>query len=317
MPRNGQNDGVSGLRAGRRGRSPSNRFPALGPEGEGHARGTAVREEQLERPGAPQHPAAASFEIAGETLVERGPAAAQEHETRVGPAGQEGFAIHVVEEDRRGAGRNLIQYGEGQRVPEESARLVGLPRAPEVLREGDAFGRAAEADREAEAKSVELHPPRHPEAEDADEEMKGRWERRTVQGRRPARVDIVQSEVRLFQEQVSSPGSPDQVQGLGIGPDHDVGAVVDLVAGGRVAVRRRSAAQDPASLEEDDFMTALLERDGRREAGEPAPDHDDPHLATATRSAVAAAIHALRARDRVTRRPRGNRSATTLSSTVR
>ena len=81
----------------------------------------------------------------------------------------------------------------------------------------------------------------------------------------------------LLQEQVPCPSSAQQAERRAVGADHEVGAVVHVVARHRVARRGGAAAEDAAALEQHHLVPPLLECDRRREAREASSDDDDLH----------------------------------------
>ena len=178
-------------------------------------------------------------------------------------------------------------------------------------------GGAAEGGGQAEAEGLRARAPRQAQAEQAREEVEGRGQGRAVEGRRPAVVHVVDTQVVLDQEQVLRRGPRQEVQRRPVRPDHEVGAVVDVLPGAGVAIGGRAPAQDPAPLQQHHLVAALLEGDGGRHPGEAAADDDHPHVRRA-RSIVRAAIQALRGRERPTRPgPMGNPCLTTFSRTAR
>ncbi len=151
------------------------------------------------------------------------------------------------------------------------------PHRREVLREREAVGTPAEADGEAEARGLQLHRERDAQAEEAGEEVQGRGQRRAVERAAAPVVDPLDPEVLLLEQQVGGPGAPRQRQGAAVRADHQVRAVVDVVAGHGVARRGGPAAENAAPLEEHDLVAALLERDRRGKAGEAAAHDEDLH----------------------------------------
>ena len=216
---------------------------------------------------------------------------------------QEGLVVDAVEEDGRRALHRLVEDGERQRVPQEPPRRLPLAAAAEVLGEGEALGPTAEADGEAHPDRLHLHRERHPQAEEPDEQVQRRPERRAVEGRLPLVVHPLELEVVLGEDEVLGARPADEVEGRGVGAHHQVGTVVHVLAGDRVARRGGAAAEDTAPLQDDHVVPPLLQGDGRGEAREPSPDHDDLHRPHRTRGIVRSAIQTLRGLPSCTRAP--------------
>jgi len=130
---------------------------------------------------------------------------------------------------------------------------------------------------EAEAQGLQLHAPRHAQAEEAGEEVQRRRKGRTVERGDTAVVDPLEPEIVLGGEEVLRPRAPHEVEGGGVGPDHEVSAVVDVLAGHGIRERRCPPAEDAPPLEQRHLVTPLLEGDGRGQAREASADDDDPH----------------------------------------
>jgi len=100
---------------------------------------------------------------------------------------------------------------------------------------------------------------------------------RAVQRGPPPIVAIVDAQALLDEEEVRGSRPAQQVQGRFVSRDHQVRAVVHVLAGDGVRERGGAAAEDAAALEDRDVVPALLEGNGGGEPGEAAPDDDDPH----------------------------------------
>ena len=272
----------------------------LGVAHAGHAAG--FDDEPLDTGAAPDDPPS-PLEVGGDALEQRAPAPAQEHEARGPAVPEEGLLVHAVEEDRRRAFDRLVENGERQRVPQQPPRRLALAAAAEVLGEGQALGTPAESDGEPHPDRLQLHRQRHPQAEEPHQQVQGSAERRALEGGHALLVHPLELEVLLLEDEVGGPGPPDEVQRRGVGADHQVGAVVHVLAGHRVARRRGAPAEDAAPLEQHDLVPPLLESDGRGEAREPSPDHDDLHRPHRTRQTVRSAIPILRGLPSCTRAP--------------
>jgi hypothetical protein len=182
-----------------------------------------------------------------------------------------------VEQDGRRPLHGLVEDGEGQGIPEELPRRLSLAAAAEVLGQGEAGRPPPEPDGEAHPHRLQLHGQRHAEAEEAREQVQRRDERRAIEGRGARGVHPLQPEVLLEGDEVAGSRPLQKVERRGVGPEHEVGAVVDVLAGDRVAGRGGPSAEDAAALEEHDVVPPLLQRDGRGEPGEASPDDDDLH----------------------------------------
>ncbi len=104
-------------------------------------------------------------------------------------------------------------------------------------------------------------------------------------------------QVLLLEQEVLAPRAPNQVEGIPVGADHEVAAVVHVLARERVAVGGRAATQDSAPLEQRHLVPLLLEGDGGGQPREPGAQDDDLHRPQYTRGTVRNAIAALRGRD--------------------
>ena len=82
-------------------------------------------------------------------------------------------------------------------------------------------------------RACQLHAPGHAPAGDAGQQVQGRGQRRTVERGEAAVVHVVELEAGLLLEQIERARAPHQVQRVGVGADHEVRAVVDVLAGGR------------------------------------------------------------------------------------
>ena len=142
--------------------------------------------------------------------------------------------------------------------------------------------------------------------------MQGGGERRAVEGRPTPVVDVIDVEVVLEEQQVLRPRPPDQIERGRVRSHHQVRAVVDVLAGDGVAVGGRPAAEHAPALQQRHLVAALLEVDGRGEAGEAGADDDGLH-GRRERRRVRSAIHALRVRERLTR-PSGGYPRRAISS---
>ena len=119
-------------------------------------------------------------------------------------------------------------------------------------------------------------------------------------------LDVVDPQVFLLEQEVLSTRPANQIEGVPIGADHQVAAVVHVFARERVAVGRGPSAQDAPSLEQRHLVALLLEGDRGREPGEAGAEDDDLHRPQYTRGTVRRAIAALRGRDsRTTGRVKG------------
>ena len=190
--------------------------------------------------------------------------------------------------------------------------------AAEILGEAQARGLAAEADGETEPQRVEPHAPGDAQAEEAGQQVERGGKSGAGERRRSLVVHVVDAQVVLHVEKVRGPGVAHEVEGGAVAGDHQVRAVVHVLAGSGVAVRGRAAPQHAAPLEQQHVVALLLEADGGREAGEPAPHHDDPHRRKYTRGTVRRAIQAFRGRDkRAAGRPTGQSRRAISSSRAR
>ena len=134
--------------------------------------------------------------------------------------------------------------------------------------------------------------------------MQGRGQRRAVERAAAPVLDPLDPEVLLLEQQVGGPRAPRQRQGAAVRADHQVRAVVDVVAGHGVARRGGPAAENAAPLEEHDLVAALLERDRRGEAGEAAAHDEDLHQTFQyTRGIVRSAVQSFRGFPSETRSP--------------
>ena len=249
----------------------------LRPPGVAHATHAAPLEDEPLGPRPAVHHPAAPLEVRGDPLEEDTPPATQEDEARGAVVAEEGFLVDAVEQHGRRALDRLVEDGEGEGVPEQPSGRLALAAPAEVLGEGQALGPAPEANGEAHPDRLQLHGERHAQAEEAHQQVQGRAERRAVERAHPLVVHPLELQVVLGEDEVRRPGAPDEVQGRGVGPDHQVGAVVDVLAGERVARRGGPPAEDAAPLEEHDVVPPLLQRDGGGEAREASPDDDDLH----------------------------------------
>ena len=192
-------------------------------------------------------------------------------------AAQEGVAVDAVEQHRRRPLGGLVEDGQGQGVPQQTARGLALAGFPEVLGEGDPVRRFPEADGEAEPQRLEADAPGNAQGEQARQQVQRRGEGWAVEGSEAAVVHVVDVQVVLLQQQVLGSGPSHEVEGVGIGADHDVGSVVHVLARNRVAIGGGASPEHAPPLEQGDLVPALLERDGGGQAGEAGTYHDDLH----------------------------------------
>jgi hypothetical protein len=231
---------------------------------------------------------------------------------------QERFLVDAVEQHRRGAIDRLVEDRDRERIPEQAPRRVALAGAPQVLRERQACRKPPEADGEPEAERLQLDGEWEPEAEQAHEQVERRHERRAVEDAHATLVDPLELELVLEEQEVAGTGSAQQVERGVIAADHQVGAVVHLVAGRRIPRGRRAAAEDAAALQQHDLVAPLLKPDGGGETGEAAAHDDDLHARQASRPSVRSAIQSLRGFESRTRGPEmGWPRRTHSSSTAR
>jgi hypothetical protein len=221
---------------------------------------------------------------------------------------QERLLVDAVEQDRGGALDRLVEDRDRERVPQQAPRGVSLARAPQVLREGQPDRPAPEAHGEPEPDRLQLDGERHAQADEPDQQVQRRRERRTLEGAHAAVVGPFELQLVLEQQQLGRARAPQQVECRRVGPDHQVRAVVDLVAGLGVARGGGAASQHAATLQQHHVVPALLEPDRRREAGEAAAHHHDLHASTpgacrSRRASVRSAIQSLRGFDSFTRGP--------------
>ncbi len=266
------------------------------------ARASGFEHQRLRSRAAPDD-ASARLEIGREPLEQRAPAAPREHEPRGAMVAQEGLLVDAVEQHRRGALHGLVQDRDRQRIPEQAARGLALARAAQVLGERQAHGRPAEAHREAEADRLQLDGERKPQPQQAHQQVERRYERRAVERAHAALVDPLELQLVLERQQIAGPRAAQQVERRVVAADHQMGAVVHLVAGRRVARGGGAAAQDAAPLQQHDLVPPFLEPDGRGEAGEAAAEDDDLHAPQASRASVRSAIQSLRGFESWTRGP--------------
>ena len=274
-----------------------------GPLPVAHAADAGAFDDEPLHPGAATDDPAPPLEVGGDALEQRTPAPAQEDEAGGPVVPQERLLVDAVEEHGRHALHRLVEDGERQGVPEQPPRRLALAAAAEVLREGQALGPPAEPDGEPHPDRLQLHRQRHAQAEEARQQVQGRAERRAVEGGHALLVHPLELEVVLGEDEVRGAGPPDEVERRGVGAHHQVGAVVHVLAGDRVARRGGPPAEDAAPLEQHDLVPPLLESDGRGEAREPSPDHDDLHRPHRTRGIVRSAIQILRGLPSCTRSP--------------
>ena len=231
---------------------------------------------------------------------------------------QERLLVDAVEEHGRRPLDGLVQDRERQRIPEQAPRRVALARAVEVLGERQPLRPAPEAHGQPQANPLQLDGERHAQPRQAGEQVQRRRERRAVERARAALVDPLELQLVLHLDQLGRSGAAQQVERRGVRAHHHVRAVVDVVAGDRVAGRGGAAAENAAALEQHDLVAPLLERRRGGEAREAAADHDDLHAPKRTRSSVRAAIQSLRGLESAMRGPpTGKPRLAHVSSTAR